>query len=810
MMRIKLLRSEGAGKSLKLAPLFSSILLGMAVIATAWRAQASDSWPQIKISTLNCGLHHVMAADLAALIGVSSNDVQARILQGNWQLLNQGQPAGWLPGSNGVDLIFYAGALRNNYTTTNVYWLVDGTNMAPASVDGGSPAAVSNSWYLAATNCEEDLYCRYELGTNPDSNYWYWANLVADHPLRGTFNVTVPLDALGDTNDPNALAQITVRVCGATTTINTLGVVVNGTTNAAWEGAWSGAVPAAFTFNIPASLLNVGNNTIEFVALGTPFTQWWLNGFLLEFPRPYVAVAGALQCGANSNAVVTMTGFNNNLITVLDVSQPLAPVVVTNLLVETNGGQWQASFMPASGNASYSVAQTGSLLTPLELEAVCPLNLASPTNRAACVIIAPAALQSSATALASYRNAQGLETLVIPLEAVYNEFNYGLCEPEALCAFLAQAHSNWQLPPAYVVLAGNGTYDYRNLLGMNDNLVPPLMIMSSEGLTASDSEFGDLGGTNAPQIAVGRLPATNSVQLDAMISKIEAYEALPPPATNQALLLADFADPLAGDFPDEILAVQGIVTPTFQATTVLPSTELQMYNQVLASLNAGEDLMCYLGHGAATQFGSGTPGTSTPSYLSISDLGVLTNGARLPFIAGITCLAGSFAEPGSVCLGQAFVSAANSGAIAVLSASGFSLDFEAVELNSSLMTSLANGSTGRLGDFIRGAMADYNQTSHTTPSGMFNLMGDPALRLCFTPPPPPVISGVTFTSTQGSLLTLSVTPAKNYTLLATTNLQAPVAAWSVVSTGTAPVGPFVVPDPAATNFPYRYYRARSP
>jgi len=70
------------------------------------------------------------------------------------------------------------------------------------------------------------------------------------------------------------------------------------------------------------------------------------------------------------------------------------------------------------------------------------------------VIIAPAALQSSAGALASYRNAQGLETRVIPLEAIYNEFNGGLCEPEALRMFLAQAHSHWQLPPAYVVLAG--------------------------------------------------------------------------------------------------------------------------------------------------------------------------------------------------------------------------------------------------------------------------------------------------------------------------------------------------------------------
>jgi len=122
--------------------------------------------------------------------------------------------------------------------------------------------------------------------------------------LRGKYDVTVPLDALGDTN---ALARITVRLCGGSTTTNTVGVGVNGTTNAAWVGAWTGTVPASFTFNVPASLLKVGNNTIRLTALGASLTQWWLDGFVLEFPRPYAAVAGALQCGANSNAVVTLT-----------------------------------------------------------------------------------------------------------------------------------------------------------------------------------------------------------------------------------------------------------------------------------------------------------------------------------------------------------------------------------------------------------------------------------------------------------------------------------------------------------------------
>jgi uncharacterized surface anchored protein len=74
----------------------------------------------------------------------------------------------------------------------------------------------------------------------------------------------------------------------------------------------------------------------------------------------------------------------------------------------------------------------------------------------------------------------------------------------------------------------------------------------------------------------------------------------------------------------------------------------------------------------------------------------------------------------------------------------------------------------------------------------------------------PLILAITLTSTQGSLLTLSVTPGQYYTLLATTNLLAPITAWSVVSTGTAPVGPFMLTDPEATNFPQRFYRARTP
>ena len=46
-----------------------------------------------------------------------------------------------------------------------------------------------------------------------------------------------------------------------------------------------------------------------------------------------------------------------------------------------------------------------------------------------------------------------------------NEFNYGIYNPKAIRDFLSYAYNNWKKSPRYVVLAGNGTYDYKNNLG---------------------------------------------------------------------------------------------------------------------------------------------------------------------------------------------------------------------------------------------------------------------------------------------------------------------------------------------------------
>ena len=249
-----------------------------------------------------------------------------------------------------------------------------------------------------------------------------------------------------------------------------------------------------------------------------------------------------------------------------------------------------------------------------------------------------------------------------------------------------------------------------------------------------------------------------------------------------------------------------MLASAFTNVMILPdntsSNTTVMRALLLSNLDSGAELLCYLGHGAAQELGNS-------GYLTTADVPGLTNATRLPLVSAITCLAGFYAQPGSEGLAQSLTLSANSGAIAMYSASGFSLDSEATELNLGLMAALASGTPGRLGDFLGPAMREYNQSAHFTPMGMYNLLGDPSLILHGTPALPtlpPGISSSTWNSGGSFSLSLSAQPGQAYALAATTNLALPMAAWSLVATGTVPFGTFILTDGASTNFPCRYYR----
>ena len=122
--------------------------------------------------------------------------------------------------------------------------------------------------------------------------------------------------------------------------------------------------------------------------------------------------------------------------------------------------------------------------------------------------------------LPSYRTGQGLKTMVVKLEDIMNEFNYGISSPEAIKKFLSTAYSKWRKSPRYVVLAGDGSMDYKDNLGLRWKphtiqrwYLPPY------GLSISDNYLADVNGDHVPEIAIGRLPVISPDELQTVIQQ---------------------------------------------------------------------------------------------------------------------------------------------------------------------------------------------------------------------------------------------------------------------------------------------------
>ena len=155
--------------------------------------------------------------------------------------------------------------------------------------------------------------------------------------------------------------------------------------------------------------------------------------------------------------------------------------------------------------------------------------------------------------------------MIVGLSMIENEFQHGFRGPEAIRRFLQSAR-RWQRAPRYVVLLGEGSLDFRNLLGHDDSLVPPLLRRSTHGIFASDNAFGTShGGSSLPAMAIGRIPVVSEDELTIYVDKIRDFEN--GAQLDELLLLSDAPD-IGGEFAtdsdhmaaalDELISIESI------------------------------------------------------------------------------------------------------------------------------------------------------------------------------------------------------------------------------------------------------------
>ena len=288
------------------------------------------------------------------------------------------------------------------------------------------------------------------------------------------------------------------------------------------------------------------------------------------------------------------------------------------------------------------------------------------------ILITHSQFYSATLELAQYREAQGLRVAVVKVEDLYDEFNWGIFNPQAIRDFLAYAYANWTSPaPVYVLLVGGASYDYRDKLSDVDrvNYVPTQMIETFLlGQTASDNWFVEVAGNDQlPDMLLGRLTAESVSEVNDVIDKVIAYDQNPPGAgwNNRALFVADDE----AQFETSSEQVLSPIYPFLQVDKVYVGQYPQGADptaDISAKINAGRAFVNYLGHGDPKSWGG--------TIFDTKDVADLTNIQLFPVVTIGNCLSGFFVGRAKPSLAEEFLKRSDRGAVAVWAPTGLGIN----------------------------------------------------------------------------------------------------------------------------------------
>jgi hypothetical protein len=424
-----------------------------------------------------------------------------------------------------------------------------------------------------------------------------------------------------------------------------------------------------------------------------------------------------------------MVGDFSSAPAVIDITDPNRPVQLTPQVITMNGKYAIAVQVPftttnpaAPARHTLLAVADDRISSAAGVWANHPSHWHSAQAGADIAMVTYAPFAGALAPLVKAHEAQGKSSAVVPVNDLYDEFNFGERTPVAIKQFLKTANQTWKKPPTYLLLNGRASLDPRNYLGFGTlDLVPTRIVPSTSLMTASDDWFSDFTNSGVPTIATGRLPASTLDEDNTVVGKIATYEGSSTNGswTANALMVADKSD--TENFTQDSQTVQAYLPSTIQVTDVFTDTvgTTQARADILSAINSGQVLVNYLGHGSEEQW-SGSDIFDTTSVSS------LTNGSQLPVFLIMDCLNGFFQDVYAQPLGVTLILAPNGGAVAVLASSGLNQPLPQTNLDSLVVQNALSAKGSTLGDAIVKAKSiisdpDVRRT--------FILFGDPAMQV---------------------------------------------------------------------------------
>jgi len=346
------------------------------------------------------------------------------------------------------------------------------------------------------------------------------------------------------------------------------------------------------------------------------------------------------------------------------------------------------------------------------------------------------------------RESDRLSTIVVYQDQILREFNASIVDPHAIRQFLTYAFQNWTIPPEYVLLLGDGTFDYRHIESETGDIVMTYQVepasQSGNGFNSysTDARFVYVHGNDKKMdMAIGRINARTAEEAQTVVDKIRDYTLSPIYGEwrSTVTLVADDPErPRTGEV-DHINQSENLVYAYLPASIGVKKVYLLEYPEVqdaatygvkkpdatadlFKQLEKGTTIINYFGHGSSTVW-------AQEYILEMErDIDRINTGMKLPFWIAATCSWGQCDDINSMCMPEALLLQPKDGGIAGLAATRATYSSSNGAFVNNLITKLFNPNgvnrirLGKLLQIISAAGLNENNEKYV-------LFGDPALYL---------------------------------------------------------------------------------
>ncbi|MCP5097668.1 MAG: hypothetical protein GY943_19145 [Chloroflexi bacterium] len=611
-------------------------------------------------------------------------------------------------------LYFYGEANRSDFEPTAVYRLQVGqgttiqTRDAAPTGEGTAVGTFHHRWQQPSS----------ELAQVSSDNKWLGQRLLAPHQLD------ITLEQLQASGGPAQLIiQPMLNTEANANPDHHLNIAFNNQEIASQD--WNGLQQEQIVIDVPENvLLPLSNNTITISTsedTGAIAESVYINSVDLYYERT-LALRGQPLIFQSDAENVTLN-INNEKFLILDITDPSAPVQLTNM--RQNGDE--ITFAGSGTGARYMALYPYTAQEPILRVSPNWNSILKQSERGADYIAIVPELPEFLEAvqpLLDYRQEQGLRVTAVSLDQIYDEFAAGHHSPTAIRDFLAFAATNWQPPaPKFILLVGDASIDTHNQTnGKNSNLIPThLYPNNNDSYQTSDTWFVMLDADATPDIAIGRFPAQTASQVAEMVAKTINYEQ----RNNQnwqsrALFVAD--DETQFNTTSNQLA-QNLEANGYDIYKLAMTENDNIHDEIIGALSEGVGLLSYTGHGQEQYWGD-------EATFHAQDGAMLTDSGHYPILTTFTSNNGAFGSPTIDSLAESLLWVENGGIVAAIALSDYTNETDQLHLADQFYQQLFLNPSQTIGE----ALMDAKTAVSTDPSltdtiHAIHLLGDPALVL---------------------------------------------------------------------------------